>query len=148
MKNSKGITLISLIVYIIVLLMVISIIATITTSMTTNLGAVEKSSKDVSKVNKFDMYFLSDIKNEGISIYDIKSNEYIILEDKNGEIIQYILKENAIYRLEEKNDTQIQICNEITGFEITKETNNKITIKIVVRENNYTSTKTYKIGKW
>jgi len=148
MKNQKGITLIALIVYIIVMLIVVSIVTMITTSMTTNLGQAEKASKSASKINKFDMYFLSDIKNEGISIYDIKSNEYIILETQTGNIIQYIFKDNVIFRIQESDNSQIQLCNNITNFIITENVDNENIINIEIQTESYTSNKNYKIGKW
>ena len=147
MKKNEGITLISLIVYIIVLLIAISIITMITTSMTQNLGEIERTSRSVSKINKFDMYFLSDIKNEGVSIYDVNEN-HIILEDKNSNMIQYIYQNNVIYRIEGDSGPQIQICNNISNFTITRDEENTDVINIMINTEDYSSQKSYKIGKW
>ena len=155
MKNQKGITLMALVVYIVVMLIAISLVSIITTSMTTNLENVEKTSKDVSKVNEFDMYFLSDIKNNGFSVYDTQYNEinkYIILETKDGNTIQYIFKDNVIYRVYRKdanNETQIQICNDIIDFQVSKlEDDDENVINIIIKTPSYESNKSYKIGKW
>ena len=146
MKKNQGITLISLIVYIIVMLIAISLITMITTSMTKNLGTVEKASKSATKISKFDMYFLSDIKKQGVSIYDTKSEEYIILEDSYGNIIQYVFENNVIYRIDENNDSQIQICNNITTFQVIQDELG--VINVIIGNDEYSSQKSYKIGKW
>ena len=63
MKNQKGVTLISLIIYIIVLTIIISILSLVSQSFFNNIKYITEKGKYVSEYNKFNMYFIKDVKN-------------------------------------------------------------------------------------
>ena len=85
MSNQKGVKLISLIVYIIVLTVIISILSLVSQMFFTNIKYVTEKGKYVSEFNKFNMYFIKDVKNNK-DVLECKSNK-IILED--GTIYTY-----------------------------------------------------------
>ena len=144
MREERGVTLISLITYMIVLLVAISVITLITNFFINNMNEVENDSKGISWINKFDLLFLSDIKQENISIYKIDTENYIILEKSNGTDIQYIYQDNTIYRIENGED-KIKLIEDIEEFSIRSQ-NNEIELSIKVEE--YETTKHYKLGKY
>lgn len=114
MKNQKGVTLISLIVYIIVLTIVISILSMVSQSFFYNIKYVTERGKYVSEFNKFNMYFIKDVKNNK-DILECTKNR-VILED--GTVYTYESKEQSIYR------NKVKICNNINACNFTKEETN------------------------
>lgn len=79
-KNEKGITLTALVVYVTVMSIAIAAIATITTYTYKNMNTLEEDSKYAVELNKFDMYFLKDVK---------KAEKIIIQEDQENEEDNY-----------------------------------------------------------
>lgn len=70
MKLEKGITLTSLVLYIILLMLVLSILFLISDYFYKNLNYVADIGKYVANYNKFNMYFIEDVKNNS-EIYSI-----------------------------------------------------------------------------
>jgi len=146
MKSEKGVTLISLISYVIVLLLVVSAVTLTTNFLMNNMNETQKKSENISQINKFDLAFLKDIKQENISIYKISDDKRsIILEDQIGNDIQYIYSNNSIYRIE-NTEEKIRVNEKIEDFEIVSAEGSKIEIKITVDETSIT--KQYKLGKY
>lgn len=149
MSNQKGVTLISLIVYIIVLTVIISILSLVSQMFFTNIKYITEKGKYVSEFNKFNMYFIKDVKNNK-DVLECKSNK-IILED--GTIYTYNSEENSIYR------NKVKICNNISNCAFSISDTNKdetggITKKIVTVEmlikgsKNLKSTNEYVLRYW
>lgn len=63
MKTQKGITLLSLIVYIILLTFVIAMLSVVSSLFFSNTKYITENSKNISEFNKFNMYFIEDVKN-------------------------------------------------------------------------------------
>lgn len=144
MKEEKGITLLSLITYIIVLLLVISVVTLVSNFLMNNMNELQSDSKDISEINKFDLSFLTDIKQERVSVYQIGENgEFIILEYPDGRDVQYIYDENSIYRIE-NNQEKRKISSNIETFKINAEGNK---ISLVLKIGQEERKKEYKIGK-
>lgn len=101
MREEKGITLISLIIYIILLIVVVGILSTISQHFYSNTSYITDMGKYASEFNKFNMYFIEDIKNNS-NIYSIDANK-IVFED--GTIYTY--SNQAIYR------NKVEICSNI-----------------------------------
>ena len=101
MKSEKGITLTSLILYIVVLLVVIATLSVISTHFYSNTSYITDMGKYIAEFNKFNMYFIEDVKNN--------SRLYSIVEDKivfeDGTIYTY--SNNSIYR------NKVEICKNI-----------------------------------
>ena len=137
MKSEKGITLISLIIYIIVLLIVIGTLSMISTHFYSNTSYLTDSSRYIAEFNKFNMYFVEDVKNNS-NIYSIEENK-IIFEDG----IMYTFSNGYIYR------NKVAICEKISSCIFSKleekDSNNftkqiinvKLSIKDFETENKY-----------
>lgn len=140
MKNQKGITLVSLVIYIVLLFIILSILTIITNHFSSNVKYLSNTNKNISQINKFNMYFVNDVKKNN----DIKTIENNKLIFKDGTSYTYI--ENTIYR------NNLAICNNIreVSFSKKEETNEKnftkkiINVKLMVkglenfiRENEY-----------
>ena len=62
MKSQKGITLTSLAIYIVLIFIVLGILATITANMQKGINDSNKSGAEIAEINKFNMYFLQEVK--------------------------------------------------------------------------------------
>lgn len=116
-KNEKGITLTALVIYITVMSVVVAAISTITTYTYKNMNNVEEEGQYAVELNKFDMYFLKDIKKaENIAVqegtnknkvsmqyYDENSNEIIVTYEYSG---QYVIRSDG--------NSTINICKNVT----------------------------------
>lgn len=146
MKEEKGITLISLIAYIIILLVVISIVTLATNSFVNNMDGVEEDTRGMAEVNKFDVAFLKDLKQEGVSVYQIsEDNNKLVLEYQDGKDIQYIWDHDTIYRIDNGKEN-VKICQNIEKFKV-EEGEEKLIITIQVKGQKENQ-KEYKLGKY
>lgn len=104
MKSQKGITLTALTIYVIIFILVIGIVATITSFFYNNVISFDETTKSYSEINKFNMYFLQDIKEKGVSIQNfIEDNEsnkigITLYNSKKYETNVYKFENKAIYR--------------------------------------------------
>ena len=90
MKNQKGITLTALTVYVIVFMLVIGIVATLTSYFYNNVINFDETTKSYAEINKFNMYFLQDIKEKGVVIQNF-------IEEENGDKIGITLYNSNTY---------------------------------------------------
>jgi len=121
-KSEKGITLTSLILYIILIIVVISILSFVSKYFYSNTSYITDMGKYAAEFNKFNMYFIEDIKNN-TNIYSIEDAK-IVFED--GTIYTY--SNGSIYR------NKVQICRNIYNcvFSKTEQTDgNNFTKQIV-----------------
>ena len=111
MKQEKGITLASLIIYMILLMFAISMLAIISDMFFSNTNYITESGKYISEFNKFNMYFIEDVKNNN-NTYEVTNNQ-IIFED--GTVYTYYeAPDSSIYR------NKVKICTNITYCKFTK----------------------------
>ena len=126
--NNKGITLTSLIVYIIALTIIIAVLSGISKNFYSNIDYITDKGKYISEYNKFNMYFIEDVKNNS-DIYSISSNEIIF---KDGTVYSYKANgDNSIYR------NKVKICRNVYLCEFTKSqnANNKNVINVHIYMN-------------
>lgn len=102
MKSEKGITLLSLILYIILLMLVVSMLSVLNNLFFTNTKYLTNNSKSISEYNKFNMYFIEDIKKNTSA--DVTENT---IEFEDGTLYTYIKEDMGIYR------NKVKICNDI-----------------------------------
>ena len=119
MKSEKGITLNSLIIYIILITLVLGLLVSISNYFYSNLDYVNDTGKTMFQFNKFNMYFIEDVKNN-TDLYSIE-DEKIVFED--GTV--YTFANGNIYRNKSK------ICDEIEILKFS--TVNNDTNKNIVR---------------
>lgn len=123
MKSEKGITLMSLILYVILLVLVVSMLSIMSDLFFSNTEILTNNSKYIAELNKFNMYFIEDVKNNN-DIYKIENNK-IIFED--GTIYTYNASpDNGIYRNKVKICDNIEFCKFSAKQQKTNNTNKKI----------------------
>ena len=90
MKSQKGVTLVALVIYIIVFTIVISILSVISSFFFSNVNFVKEQANYAPEFNKFNMFFIQDVKNNKIEFadgtrYDFNSDQKAIY--RNGKAI-------------------------------------------------------------
>lgn len=106
MKSEKGITLTILVIYVVFFSIIMSLLAALSNYIYKNIGYVNDNSIDISEFNKFNMYFIEDIKtNTQAEIKETVSEEgkeilQITFED--GDAYRYVKSEKTIYKNKQK----------------------------------------------
>ena len=140
MKSEKGITLNSLILYVIILTLVLGLLISISKYFYENINYVDETGKTMYQFNKFNMYFIEDVKNNS-EIYSIE-DEKIVFED--GTV--YTFGNGNIYRNKSK------ICDDIEILKFSSlENNNKKMIRVdmaIKGSNLFTSSNEYVLKYW
>ena len=124
MRKERGITLIALNIYIISMCIIIAALSMISNLFYSNTKYLEDNSKNISEYNKFNMYFIEDVKNNK-NTYQVTEN-IIIFED--GTVYTYKADtDNSIYR------NKVKICENVgyCKFSETEETVNNTTKSII-----------------
>lgn len=138
MKNQRGITLVSLVVYILVMLVAIAIMGSITNNFYKNTDAIQENVEEVVKFNKFNNYFLKEVKTKNNKVDSI-SNNYILFTSGNS----FSLSNNVIYY------NNIEICDKVQSMEITFGKNGDVEDKTIVNVsisfNNFNKSISYKL---
>lgn len=149
MKSEKGITLAVLILYVVIFTIVITILANLSSYIFGNLKYVDNNSIDVSEFNKFNVYFIKDVKNS--KEVEIKNSpEMIQITFENGNVYRYVRTEKSIYKNKQK------IAKDIQNFgaeKLTDTATNKTYIRTQIEigakeENNYIKTINYVLKYW
>ncbi len=154
MKSEKGITLAILVIYVIFFSIIIGLLAALSTYIYSNLEYINDDSVDVSEFNKFNMYFIEDVKtNKQAEIKQLMSNDgknvlQIAFED--GDTYRYIKEEKTIYKNMQKIAKNIQ---DLDAMQIEDATSNKKYIEIRIKigakdETNYEQKINYVLKYW
>lgn len=94
MRREKGITLSSLVIYIIVMLLVIGIMSSISIVFYQNNRQLSADTEDMVEYNRFNQYFVAEIKAANNQVDQIGENgQYILFTSGNS----FSLKNNHIY---------------------------------------------------
>lgn len=140
MRSEKGITLTSLVVYIVLIILVVGLLSLVSQDFFKNTQYIMDSGKYIQEYNKFNMYFIEDVKNN-TDIYSIQNN---IIVFKDG--TTYTFSNNDIYRNKVKICDNIKYCEFLKNDYIDEKDFKKkiITVKIQIdgsevfeTENNY-----------
>lgn len=124
MKSEKGITLMSLIIYMVVMSLVLSMLALVSDMFFSNTNYLTEDSKYMGQYNKFNMYFIEDVKNNK----DITSLTDTQIVFKDATTYTYMANpDNSIYR------NKVKICSNITYCKFTQmnEKTNNVIKKII-----------------
>lgn len=147
MKSNKGITLTSLVIYIMVATIVISMIAMVSSFFFSNMNLVKDQDQYAVEFNKFNMFFINDIKNNTKA--QVQANK-IILEDETT--YEYKQDEKKIYRNNVEIAKQINSANftaSTYAVPNTLTTKNLITVQMSIGENtNFSKTIEYVLKYW
>lgn len=93
MKSQKGVTLVALVIYIIVFTIVISILSVISSFFFSNVNFVKEQANYAPEFNKFNMFFIQDVKNNK----NVTVNNNTI-EFADGTRYDFNSDQKAIYR--------------------------------------------------
>lgn len=152
MKSEKGVTLIILAIYIITFSIVIALLANLSNYIYGNLGSISDSSINATEFNKFNMYFIEDVKtNRQASVKrlaDDNNNEFIQIAFQDGDIYTYNIGDDCIYKNNQKIAKDIANFN-AEGF--LKDDKMYIEVKIEIGTNdktNYRKTIDYVLKYW
>lgn len=121
MKSNRGVTLLSLMMYILLIILVMGIFTMISKFFYGNTKYITDSGKYVSEYNKFNMYFIDDVKNNRFAYLNEDGN--LVFADGTG----YTFLDGGIYR------NKVKVCSNITfcSFEISDVESGGITKKVI-----------------
>lgn len=107
MKKENGITMISLVVYVVVMAIVLVIMTSIINNFYNNTSTVKGNVEEVVSFNKFNNYFLKEVKSYNNEIDSI-SSDYILFATGNS----FSIKDDVIYY------NNIEICDGVESMQI------------------------------
>ena len=128
MRSEKGVTLTALVIYIAVATVVISTMGLLSSYFYTNMKLIKTDSNYVVEYNKFNMFFVQDVKSNTTA--EVTTNS-IIFEDGT----KYKYEDGSIYRNDKENETNIKsaVFSQET-YQVDWTTKNIITVNLDVGE--------------
>lgn len=109
MKKENGVTMISLVVYVAVMTVIIGVMSAIITNFYNNTDTVQESVQEIVEFNKFNNYFLKEVKTNNNEVDHISNgNNYILFTSGNS----FSISNNAVYY------NNIKICNGVQSMQI------------------------------
>ena len=134
MKSQKGITLASLAIYIVLIFIVIGILATINANIQGNVRNNNIDGEKMMEINKFNMYFLQEVKKHGNKIESIEnSNKTIIFS--SGKTFSFDSENNVIKMIDD--EIQIEITKKIESCTFVRNIENgKTIITVTIKPQN------------
>lgn len=152
MKAERGVTLIILSIYVIIFSIIIALLANLSNFIYGNLGGISDSNIDLTEFNKFNMYFIEDVKNNKQvlvqNLADDNDREFVQIVFADGDAYTYTIGDDAIYKNNQK------IASDILDFKAEGfKKDDKMYVEISVRigtddETNYTKTIDYVLKYW
>lgn len=144
MKSEQGVTLTSLVIYIAVATVLISTMAVMSSHFFANIQLVKNQSDYVVEYNKFNMFFIQDVKaNKAASIIGTT----IVFEDGT----KYEYKDESIYRNDKKIAKNIRTASfELATYTVNNVTKNliKVNLNIGVEKKSYQKQIEYVLKYW
>ena len=134
MKSEKGITLVSLVIYILVMVVIIAVMSQIISRFYDNTKELNSDTESVLEFNKFNSYFLKEIKQDGNKLDSIVNGNILFTSGNT-----FSKKDSYIYY----NNTPI--CSKVKSFIATIDANDDTIINIKIEFENYSKEINYKI---
>lgn len=151
MKAEKGITLIILSVYVIIFSIIIALLANLSSYIYNNLDYISDKNINISEFNKFNMYFIEDVKsNNQVLIDNLSDNdrEFIRIAFADGDIYTYTIGDDCIYKNNQKIASDVLEFS-AEGYKKEEKTYIEVTIRIGTEdEANYKKTINYVLKYW
>ena len=118
-RNTKGITLVSLVIYVVIMLMLIAIIAVFKNNIDKNIDSMGEYTSLVPQINKVHMYMLDEV--------NIKDNK-VLKRNSSGSYIEfssgnsYMFSDGSLYK------NSVEVLSDIIGgsFQVETENNNEV----------------------
>jgi len=138
MKSQKGITLVSVAIYIVLVMVVLGILATVTLNFQKGIKEINGEGTKIAEVNKFNMYFLQEIKKKGNDIVLCTNNEISFL---TGDKYVFDSNNGTINLVELDNDgtinKTIELANNIETCTFSKTSKEgKVFVKVSIKPKN------------
>ena len=143
-KSQNGITLTSLAIYVVLVFVVLAILATVTANFKSSVKEINQEGTDIAEVNKFNSYFLQEVKKQDNNIIDITQNSVTFSSNNKYEYDSI----NKIINLIELDETgninrtfkeELQNGKNIIIVEIRAKNTNIITNEYVLNTSKFTS---------
>ena len=129
MKTEKGITLAILAIYVVFFSVLISLLTALSSYIYNNIGYVNDNSVDVSEFNKFNRYFIEDVKtNTQAEVKETTNSEgknIVQITFEDGDTYRYVAEEKSMYKNRQK------IAKDIQNFEAEQLTNTEYNKKYI-----------------
>ena len=112
MKSQKGVTLVALVIYIIVFTIVISILSVISSFFFSNVNFVKEQANYAPEFNKFNMFFIQDVKNnKNVTVNNntvefADGTRYDFNSDQKSNIQKWKSNSKKIFKLQYLNHLQ------------------------------------------
>lgn len=140
MKKEQGITLTSLVIYIFVMFIVLGVMSAIINQFYQNTNSIEADTEEILEFNKFNTYFLKEVKTKGNKVDSISENDnYILFGTGNT----FSLFSDKIYY------NNVEICKGVQSLIISQGKNgdglDKNIIYVTLTFENFTKSINYKI---
>ncbi len=127
MKSQKGVTLTSLVIYIVVITIIIGAMALLTSFFYSNIDGVKGQSEYVVEYNKFNMFFIHDVKSNNTA--EVSNSR---IEFENGIVYEY-KNDSKIYRNGKEIADKIQNATFTSGtYTVDEITKNLIIVKLKI----------------
>lgn len=134
MKSERGVTLVSLIIYIMVMIIVIAIMSQIINRFYSNTQELNSDTESVLEFNKFNSYFLKEIKQRDNELDSIINNSILFTSGNT-----FSKQGNHIYY------NNIPICSNVKSFIATEDEHDNTIINISIEFENFSKSINYKI---
>lgn len=139
MKKENGITMISLVIYIAIMIIVVTLMATIISNFYKNTDTVQSNVQEIIEFNKFNSYFLKEVKTANNEVESVEKNKYILFKTGNT----FSFSNNGIYY------NNIKICKNVQSIYISfgknGNENDRTIINVTINFKSFNKTITYKI---
>lgn len=140
MKKEKGVTMVSLVIYIAVMTIVIALMSGIITNFYKNTDTMQGSLQDIIEFNKFNTYFIKEIKLNDNKVDHISTdNSYILFLSGNA----FSIKDGVIYY------NSIKICENVQSMQLSLGKNgngiDKSIINVTLNFKSFNKSISYKI---
>lgn len=140
MKKEKGITMVSLVIYVAVMTIVIALMSKIITNFYKNTDTMQGNLQNVVEFNKFNIYFLKEVKTTDNKVDHISNdNPYILFSSGNA----FSINDGIIYY------NNIKICENVQSmqFSLGKDGNgiDRSIINVTLNFKNFNKSISYKI---
>ena len=125
MNSQKGITLTSLVIYITIVLIVLGILTVITANFESNVKEIYAEGTNNTEIDKFNIYFLKEVKKQGNEISTISESEISFTTGN-----KYTFNDKCIYL---NDNIKIAESIERCTFESNLLENGKTVIKVIIK---------------
>lgn len=118
-RNTKGITLVSLVIYVVIMLMLIAIIAVFKNNIDENIDSMGEYTSLVPKINKVHMYMLDEV--------NMKDNK-VLKRDSSGSYIEFSSGNSYMFSDGNLYKNSVKVLSDIIGgsFQVETENNNEV----------------------